>query len=569
MAGLARVYTASHLLRYVPKIAIGRLGPPTWLKILSVLQTEPPPRFAALRLHAHAMMAHVPSISSSIASSGPGARLCFNRGAIAGTTFRPFVSSTRRRRSTVPVAAAADAGRVIVLTTPEGRKRRVVRPPGAPAMPDAPENALEDFAGCPSDGCSISSAAPDATRAPTSRGARSDVASTDAARARQREQLESMKVAAAPDVRRKRRVLKRLRLEPDAAPVAFDVIEIEEGNCPSDGCSIEAASPATCDEVSDSACDIDGLAARARRGYQSEKHSTEDARERVAFQVAAMRAATEELSRLAAVNGTASSAGAQVVDAATSAKEVLAQKDAFYFSIAGLASFAALRPEERAFAAVTSAASIDPFFNFNPVCPASDGVFRVGQKAALGLAGADNIENYRPLINDVLIRVRTELCVLESFSRETALPFIREKGLGWVLPLHETSETYLAGVVFMVGANFILLGSTKVVAILAIYHDLSVGLVARGAGGLLGMATPEAEAEKREREFSELADAQMAEVKAVMMDAALDRATREAKTAEINARYSDAMERTKEAADVRMAGDETSPLAKARKIAGA
>ena len=109
---------------------------------------------------------------------------------------------------------------------------------------------------------------------------------------------------------------------------------------------------------------------RARRGYQSEKHSTEDARERVAFQVAAMRAATEELSRLAAVNGTASSAGAQVVDAATSAKEVLAQKDAFYFSIAGLASFAALRPEERAFAAVTSAASIDPFFNFNPVCPA-------------------------------------------------------------------------------------------------------------------------------------------------------------------------------------------------------
>ena len=189
---------------------------------------------------------------------------------------------------------------MIVLTTPEGRKRRVVRPPGAPAMPDAPENALEDFAGCPSDGCSISSAAPDATRAPTSRGARSDVASTDAARARQREQLESMKVAAAPDVRRKRRVLKRLRLEPDAAPVAFDVIEIEEGNCPSDGCSIEAASPATCDEVSDSACDIDGLAARARRGYHSEKHSTEDARERVAFQVAAMRAATEELSRLAA-----------------------------------------------------------------------------------------------------------------------------------------------------------------------------------------------------------------------------------------------------------------------------
>ena len=52
--------------------------------------------------------------------------------------------------------------------------------------------------------------------------------------------------------------------------------------------------------------------------------------------------------------------------------------------------------------------------------------------------------------------------MLESFVRETATPFIAEKGVGWILPLHETSETYVAGVVFMVGANFILLGSTKV-----------------------------------------------------------------------------------------------------------
>ena len=104
-----------------------------------------------------------------------------------------------------------------------------------------------------------------------------------------------------------------------------------------------------------------------------------------------------------------------------------AQKEAFYFTVAGLASYAATRPDAPAFAAATGSATIDPFFNFNPVCPASDGVFRVGQRAALGLAGADNIENYRPLINDVLIRVRTEQCVLESFSRETALPFIREK----------------------------------------------------------------------------------------------------------------------------------------------
>eukprot|EP00667_Euglena_gracilis_P010639 EG_transcript_10846 len=133
-------------------------------------------------------------------------------------------------------------------------------------------------------------------------------------------------------------------------------------------------------------------------------------------------------------------------------------------------------------------AAVNPdFFNFQPVCPASDGVFRLGQSLATGLAGDQTVEDYRPLINDVLIRVRTELCVLESFMRETAAPFIAEKGIGWILPLHETSETYVAGVVFMVGANFILLGSTKVVAILAIYADLIVGLPSRLLGNTLGV----------------------------------------------------------------------------------
>ena len=62
-------------------------------------------------------------------------------------------------------------------------------------------------------------------------------------------------------------------------------------------------------------------------------------------------------------------------------------------------------------------------------------------------------------------QVRTGLCVLESFGRETAVPFLfQQKGGAWVPPLHETSETYLAGVAFMVGATFILHGSTKVVA---------------------------------------------------------------------------------------------------------
>lgn len=96
-------------------------------------------------------------------------------------------------------------------------------------------------------------------------------------------------------------------------------------------------------------------------------------------------------------------------------------------------------------AIAASGQKIDAFFDFNPVCPAADGAFRVGQRTAAFIAGDQNIENYRPLINDVLIRVRTEICVLESFLRETATPFIREKGIGWVLPLRETSETYLAG----------------------------------------------------------------------------------------------------------------------------
>jgi hypothetical protein len=50
------------------------------------------------------------------------------------------------------------------------------------------------------------------------------------------------------------------------------------------------------------------------------------------------------------------------------------------------------------------------------------------------------------------------------------------------------SALFCEGVVFMVGANFILLGSTKVVAILAIYADLLLGLPARLLGSALSAA---------------------------------------------------------------------------------
>jgi hypothetical protein len=52
--------------------------------------------------------------------------------------------------------------------------------------------------------------------------------------------------------------------------------------------------------------------------------------------------------------------------------------------------------------------------------------------------GQENVVEYGPLIASVLLRIRLELCVLESFLYEAVLPFIQKKGLSWVLPLHET-----------------------------------------------------------------------------------------------------------------------------------
>ena len=445
-----------------------------------------------------------------------------------------------------------------------GRKRRIVKSlTGNPAPPalDADLMAGDNEIDCPSDGCSIEASTPDAEHDAPTRGAMSSGSSTEEAHDRQQAQIESLKAlreATAPAVRRKRRVLKPLSKTPDPS-ATWGTVDVEEGNCPSDGCSIEYAAPA------------DEAAPITRRGYQATKHSNDEAREKWRAQLANLKEqrAEDERKIRAALEASVADDEANMTEAEKA--KAKAQKEAFYFSVAGLTALAGLGflEPDTATAAINSSATIDPFFQFNPVCPASDGVFRVGQKAALALAGDQNIENYRPLINDVLIRVRTELCILESFSRETVVPFIREKGIGWVLPIHETSETYLAGVVFMIGTNFIFLGSTKVVAILAIYHDLSVGLLARGAGRLLGMATPEAEEEKREREFNDLMEKQMAEVKGLMMNPLLSRDAREKQTAEVNARYAAMMEDTKAAADVRVQDDAASVLSKVRIGAGA
>lgn len=93
-------------------------------------------------------------------------------------------------------------------------------------------------------------------------------------------------------------------------------------------------------------------------------------------------------------------------------------------------------------------------WTFKPVCPASDGLYGLGKAFADGLLGAEGAE-YRPLAIEALLRVRLEVCVLESFVYEAIIPFVERKGIGWVLPLHETIDTVIAGTVFAVALNFI------------------------------------------------------------------------------------------------------------------
>ena len=90
------------------------------------------------------------------------------------------------------------------------------------------------------------------------------------------------------------------------------------------------------------------------------------------------------------------------------------------------------------------------------VCPASDGFYRFAQGTVTSVVGPAAFKEYAPLIAGGLLRVRLELCVVESFFYEAIIPFIKKNGLSWVLPLHETVETFLAGTVFAVASNFIL-----------------------------------------------------------------------------------------------------------------
>lgn len=62
-------------------------------------------------------------------------------------------------------------------------------------------------------------------------------------------------------------------------------------------------------------------------------------------------------------------------------------------------------------------------------------------------------------------------------------PFIKQNGLSWVLPLHETVETFLAGSVFALATTFILVGSTKILTVIFTYLDFLIGGPLRLFGG--------------------------------------------------------------------------------------
>jgi hypothetical protein len=142
-------------------------------------------------------------------------------------------------------------------------------------------------------------------------------------------------------------------------------------------------------------------------------------------------------------------------------------------------------PQQSAWAAATqiySQGSLDPR-NFDPVCPASDVFYRFLQSSTSAVVGEENFVEYGPLIAGGLLRIRLELCVVESFFKEAVGPFIQKNGVSWILPLHETVETFLAGVIFALATTFILIGSTKILTVVVTYTDLIFGFPFRVLGG--------------------------------------------------------------------------------------
>lgn len=120
---------------------------------------------------------------------------------------------------------------------------------------------------------------------------------------------------------------------------------------------------------------------------------------------------------------------------------------------------------------------------FRPICSNSDTFYRFLQGTTRAVVGDKYFVEYGPLIAGGLLRIRLEFCVVESFFNEAVGPFIKENGLNWVLPLHETVETFLAGSIFAGASTFILVGSTKIVTVVITYADAFIGAPSRLFGG--------------------------------------------------------------------------------------
>jgi hypothetical protein len=120
---------------------------------------------------------------------------------------------------------------------------------------------------------------------------------------------------------------------------------------------------------------------------------------------------------------------------------------------------------------------------FRPVCGSSDSFYRLLQSTTRAVVGDESMAEFGPLIAGGLLRIRLELCVVESFFNEAVGPFIQQNGLNWILPLHETVETFLAGTIFALATTFILVGSTKIIQIITFYGDLILGGPCRLLGG--------------------------------------------------------------------------------------
>lgn len=138
--------------------------------------------------------------------------------------------------------------------------------------------------------------------------------------------------------------------------------------------------------------------------------------------------------------------------------------------------------EEFSVSRVAASSGLDPA-TFQPVCPTADGLYRILQRSAETVIGPENAREYAPLIAGGLLRVRLELCVVESFFNEAVGPFIERNGYSWILPLHETVESFIAGTVFALTATFILIGSTKIISVIVTYTDFLLGLPSRVFGG--------------------------------------------------------------------------------------